>query len=88
MKFIVNTDQLLHKLQVVSGTIVSKPVIPILDHFLFNISSNKLSMTATDLETTMSTEMEVQADEDVQIAVPFKTVYGNLAKFTQPAGHF
>ncbi len=78
MKFIVNTDQLLHKLQVISGTIVSKPVIPILDHFLFDIAEGKLSVTATDLETSMSTEMEVQADEDIKIAVPSKLCMDTL----------
>ena len=78
MKFIVNTDQLLHKLQVVSGTIVSKPVIPILDHFLFDIEEGKLKVTATDLETSMSTQMEVQADESIRIAVPSKLCMDTL----------
>ncbi len=78
MKFIVNTDQLLNKLQDVSGTIVSKPVIPILDHFLFDISNGKLTITATDLETSMSTSIDVQADEDVKIAVPSKMCLDTL----------
>lgn len=78
MKFIVNTNQLLNKLQSVSGTIVSKPVIPILDHFLFDISDKKLTITGTDLETTMSTTMEVQSDENVCIAVPSKMCMDTL----------
>jgi DNA polymerase-3 subunit beta len=72
MKFIVNTNQLLNKLQGVSGTIVSKPVIPILDHFLFDIKDGRLTITGTDLETSMSTSLDVQSDEDVRIAVPSK----------------
>ncbi len=78
MKFIVNTNQLLNKLQSVSGTIVSKPVIPILDHFLFDITDKKLTITGTDLETTMSTTMEVQSDEDIRIAVPSKMCIDTL----------
>ena len=78
MKFIVNTNQLLNKLQSVSGTIVSKPVIPILDHFLFDITDKKLTITGTDLETTMSTTMEVQSDENVRIAVPSKMCMDTL----------
>ncbi|MEY2924129.1 MAG: hypothetical protein RLZZ337_677 [Bacteroidota bacterium] len=78
MKFIVNTDQLLNKLQSISGTIVSKPVIPILDHFLFDISNGRLTITATDLETSMSTSIDVQADEDVRIAVPSKMCLDTL----------
>ena len=78
MKFIVNTNQLLNKLQSVSGTIVSKPVIPILDHFLFDITDKKLTITGTDLESTMSTTMEVQSDEDIRIAVPSKMCIDTL----------
>ncbi|MCH1474007.1 MAG: DNA polymerase III subunit beta [Bacteroidia bacterium] len=78
MKFIVNTNQLLNKLQSVSGTIVSKPVIPILDHFLFDITDKKLTITGTDLETTMSTTMEVKSDENVRIAVPSKMCMDTL----------
>ena len=78
MKFIVNTNQLLNKLQSISGTIVSKPVIPILDHFLFDIKDGKLTITGTDLETSMSTWLEVQSDEDVQIAVPSKLCMDTL----------
>jgi DNA polymerase-3 subunit beta len=78
MKFIVNTNQLLNKLQSVSGTIVSKPVIPILDHFLFDITDKKLTITGTDLETTMSTSMDVQSEENVRIAVPSKMCIDTL----------
>lgn len=78
MKFIVNTNQLLNKLQVVSGTIVSKPVIPILDHFLFDLNGGLLTITGTDLETSMSTSLEVQSDEDVKIAIPSKLCMDTL----------
>ena len=78
MKFIVNTNQLLNKLQGISGTIVSKPVIPILDHFLFDIKDGRLTITGTDLETSMSTSLDVQSDEDVRIAVPSKMCLDTL----------
>ncbi|MDB9883167.1 DNA polymerase III subunit beta [Bacteroidia bacterium] len=78
MKFIVNTNQLLNKLQAISGTIVSKPVIPILDHFLFDLKDGKLTITGTDLETSMSTSLDVQSDEDVQMAVPSKMCMDTL----------
>jgi len=78
MKFIVNTNQLLNRLQSISGTIVSKPVIPILDHFLFDIKDSKLTIHGTDLETSMSTSLDVQSDEDVRIAVPSKMCMDTL----------
>ena len=60
MKFIVNTNQLLHKLQSVSGTIVSKPVIPILDHFLFDITDkNGVVVVAKDKRITVKHIREI-----------------------------
>jgi DNA polymerase-3 subunit beta len=70
MKFIVNTDQLLSHLQVVSGAIASKPIIPILDHFLFDIKDNELKVSATDLETSITTSTTVEATADIKIAIP------------------
>lgn len=78
MKFIVNTSALLQKLQVVIGTIAAKPILPILDHFLFNIKDGVLTITSTDLETSMSTSLEVQAEEDCMVAVPSRLTMDTL----------
>jgi DNA polymerase-3 subunit beta len=78
MKFIVNTSALLEKLQTVIGTIASKPILPILDHFLFQIEGNTLTITTTDLETSMSTQMEVDADGDISVAVPSRLTLDTL----------
>lgn len=72
MKFIVSTSTLLEQLQLVSGVVVSKPVIPILETFLFDIRDGELTISATDLETSMTTSIKVEADADVQIAIPSK----------------
>ena len=41
-------------LQTIGGVVVSKPILPILDNFLFDISDGNLKITATDLETTIT----------------------------------
>lgn len=78
MKFIVNTSALLEKLQLVMGTITSKPILPILDHFLFNIKSGELTITSTDLETSMSTSLKVEAESDYMVAVPSRLTIDTL----------
>jgi DNA polymerase-3 subunit beta len=78
MKFIVNTSTLLEKLQTVMGTITSKPLLPILDHFLFDIQGGKLTISTTDLETSMSTSLEVEADKDIKIAIPSRLTLDTL----------
>jgi DNA polymerase-3 subunit beta len=78
MKFIVNTTTLLEHLQSVHGTVQAKPILPILDNFLFDIKDGILNITTTDLETTMSTRFAVESDNDIQIAVPSKLTLETL----------
>lgn len=78
MKFIVNTTALLEKLQMIIGAITSKPLLPILDHFLFDIQNGQLVISSTDLETSMSTSLPVEADENLKIAVPSRLTMDTL----------
>jgi DNA polymerase-3 subunit beta len=78
MRFIVSSAQLLKNLQKISGVISSNTVLPILEDFLFDIKEGKLLATATDLDTTMSVEMEVDAKENFKIAIPAKILLDSL----------
>lgn len=60
MNFIISSSLLLKHLQIVSRVINSKNTLPILDNFLFQIDENKLSITASDLENTMITTIELE----------------------------
>jgi len=55
MKFIVSSSQLLKQLQILGGVINTNNTLPILDNFLFELTDNQLRISASDLETTMST---------------------------------
>jgi DNA polymerase-3 subunit beta len=83
MKFSVSSSELLKRLQIASGAISSNPVLPILEDFLFTISSNKLQIAATDLETSITTDLEVMADSDGMIAVPAKILLETLKALPQ-----
>jgi DNA polymerase-3 subunit beta len=72
MKFVVSSGALLRNLQKINGVISSNTVLPILEDYLFDIKDGKLTVFATDLETSMSTEMPVEAKEDFTIAIPAK----------------
>ncbi|NJB81577.1 DNA polymerase III subunit beta [Wenyingzhuangia aestuarii] len=78
MKFIVSSSQLLKQLQVLSGVISTSNTLPILDNFLFELSENELKISASDLETTMSTTIEVQSDSEGSIAVPSRILLDTL----------
>ena len=74
MNFIVSSATLLRHLQSISGVLNTSNTLPILDNFLFSLKGNKLTISATDLETTMTTSLDVQSEEDSDVAVPAKLV--------------
>ena len=83
MKFSISSTQLLSQLQLAGGAIGSNPVLPILEDFLFSIKDNKLTITATDLETTIITAVEVMADSDGTVAIPAKILLDTLKALPQ-----
>ncbi len=73
MKFIVSSSVLLKSLQNISGVLNSSNTLPILDNFLFEVSKNNLQISGSDLETTMSTAVELEkADKGGSVAIPAK----------------
>jgi len=81
MKFIVSSSQLLNQLQILGGVINANNTLPILDNFLFELSDNQLKISASDLETTMSTVIDVETDKNGAIAVPAKLLLDILKTF-------
>jgi DNA polymerase-3 subunit beta len=82
MKFIVSSTELLNRLQVINRVINAKNTLPILDHFLFELSGNELKITASDLETTLTTSMNLEnASDDGIIAIPARLLTDTLKEF-------
>lgn len=78
MKFIVSSSALLKQLSGINGVITTNPVVPILENFLFEIENGVLTVTASDLQTSMITEIEVESKESGNIAVPAKILLETL----------
>lgn len=83
MKFIVSSSYLLKQLSAIKGVITTNPVVPILENFLFEITDGTLKVTASDLQTSMITEMEVEAKENGSIAVPAKILLETLSNLPE-----
>ncbi len=83
MKFIVSSTYLLKQLQVLGGVINSSNTLPILDNFLFELKKRKLTVSASDLETTMSAVLEVESDNEGTIAVPARLLLDTLKTFPE-----
>lgn len=78
MKFIVNSAYLLKQLSNINGVITTNPVVPILENFLFELDKGTLTVTASDLQTSMITELQVESKEKGSLAVPARILLDTL----------
>ncbi len=84
MKFVVSSTELLKHLNAISRVISSKNTLPILDNFLFRLEGKSLSVTASDLETTLITTMELDhSQDDGLVALPAKILLDTLKEFPE-----
>lgn len=84
MKFVISSSSLLSSLSTASKVISNKNTLPILDYFLFDVKTDGLHVTASDLETTITS---VIAPESVEsegvIAAPVKLLIDSLKEFSE-----
>lgn len=78
MKFIVSSSALLKQLQHISGVINANTVLPILEDFLFEIQGKTLSVVATDLETVMRVQTEVESKTNGRVCIPSRILMDSL----------
>ena len=84
MKFVVSSTELLSHLSAISKVISSKSTMPILDNFLFQLTEAELTITASDLESTLITSLELDNIEgEGAIAVPAKLLTDTLKEFPE-----
>ena len=84
MEFIVSTSDLLGQLNIVKSVINNKNTLPILDNFLFRLEGGILYITASDLETTLNTQIELKnAKGSGLIAIEAKRLTDLLKEFTE-----
>ncbi|MFN8345483.1 MAG: DNA polymerase III subunit beta [Spirosomataceae bacterium] len=78
MKFIVSSSVLLKQLSAINGVVSTNPIVPILENFLFQLEGNLLTVTASDLQTVMITELQVESSDKGAIAIPAKLLLDTL----------
>lgn len=84
MKFVVSSTELLSRLQTVSRVISSKSTIPALLNFLFEVKGETLTITASDLETTMRARLQLNnVDGEGKISVEAKRLTDILKEFPE-----
>jgi DNA polymerase-3 subunit beta len=75
MKFKTRAEDFSLKLGLVQGISERRATMPVLSHVLLNVNKNRIGISATDLETTMSTWSPAEVSETGSIAVPARKLY-------------
>lgn len=84
MKFIISSTTLLRSLQKISGVLSTSSTLPILEDFLFELTDDKLVITASDLETTISVELKPdKAVDPGMVAIPAKMLLDIMKTFPE-----
>lgn len=83
MKFIVSSSILYKEIQTLGGIINSTNTLPILDNFLFEINNNKLTLSSSDLESTMTSEIEIESTTTDKVAISAKLLTDILKTFSE-----
>lgn len=83
MKFIVSSSLLYKEIQTLGGIINSTNTLPILDNFLFEINNNKLTLSSSDLESTMTSEIEIESTTTDKVAISAKLLTDILKTFSE-----
>ena len=81
MEFIVNSQAFFKQLQAISGVLINSNTVPIINCFHFHLDNGKLTVKATDLETTFITSIEVETGAVSgrnEVAVPGKLLLDTL----------
>jgi DNA polymerase-3 subunit beta len=72
MKFSVSSVELQRNLANIGGVIPQKSTLPILENFYFDVDGDTLSITATDLEISMTVHLKVKGATNGKVVIPAK----------------
>jgi DNA polymerase-3 subunit beta len=78
MKFSVSSFDLQKTLVKAGSVIPSKSTMPILENYLFKLKSNNLEITATDMEMSILTSINVTGEQNGSMVVPAKRLMDTI----------
>ena len=89
MKFTIAQNTLLEALQKISGVVPARSTTPILENILFDLDGESLTITGTDLEVSISTNVAVQSvDATGAVALPARVITEMIRSLPDIPIHF
>ncbi|HEX3322571.1 MAG TPA: DNA polymerase III subunit beta [Terriglobales bacterium] len=75
MEITISKFELLRELTATQGVVERKTTIPILSNYLFEASTDKLSLTATDLDLSLRTSCTAKVKKEGSCTIPARKLY-------------
>lgn len=88
MKFTANSIELQRTLNKLGGVIPAKSPMPILENILCELTGDVLTMTATDLSTSLTVSLPVRGGEDGKAAIPAKRLMDTMRSLPDTTASF
>ena len=76
MNLTISKEQIINGLQAVQNVVSTRTTLPILSNVLLRAEGEKLALTATDLDVTISCEVEAKVKKPGAATVPVKRLFG------------
>ncbi len=82
MKFSCNTADLLSSVQLVGRAVGTEQALPILQNILIQVEKNRCTLSATNLELSIVTSLEVEVESEGSVTLPAKALL-NFVQYNQ-----
>jgi len=76
MNLTISKEQIIHGLQAVQNVVSTRTTLPILSNVLLEAEGNRLKLTATDLDVTVTCSVEANVKKGGSTTVPVKKLFG------------
>jgi DNA polymerase-3 subunit beta len=88
MKFTANSIELQRTLNKLGGVVPAKSTMPILENILCELTGDVLTLTATDVATSLTVSLPVRGGEDGKIAMPAKRLMDTMRSLPDTSASF
>src|SRR5580693_5344564 len=84
MNLTITKEQIINGLQAVQNVVSTRTTLPILSNVLLRADKDKLELTATDLDVTISCGVEASVKKAGATTVPVKKLFGIIRELNNP----
>lgn len=84
MKLTISKEQMIQGLQAVQNIVSTRTTLPVLSNVLIRAEENRLSLTATDLDVTISSAVEAEVERPGAVTLPAKKLFGIVRELPTP----